>query len=140
MSVDAGTLREGMLELARLSDCFVCSESFARSLAGGDDPLGACRRILELGPRIAGVTLGSRGYAAMFDGRSIVKPAYAVEAVDTTGCGDVFHAGLAYGLFRGWDPGRSFDLAAWAAAQVATRMGGRAGIPSKSELQARWCE
>jgi ribokinase len=140
VAVDAGTLREGMLDLARLSDCFVSSESFARSLVGGDDPLGACRRIAELGPRIAGVTLGARGYAAMFDGRSIVKPACAVEAVDTTGCGDVFHAGLTYGLARGWDPGRSFDLAAWAAAQVATRMGGRAGIPPKSELQARGYE
>jgi ribokinase len=134
VSVDAGTLREGMLELAQASDCFVVSETFARALVGGDDPLGACRKILERGPRIAGVTLGARGYAAMFGGRTIVKPACAVEAVDTTGCGDVFHAGLAYGLARGWDPEKSFDLAAWAAAQVATRMGGRAGIPSRQAL------
>jgi sulfofructose kinase len=140
VSVDAGTLREGMLELARLSDCFVTSESFARSLVGGDDPLGACRRILEQGPRIAGVTLGSRGYAAMFGGRSVVKPAYAVEAVDTTGCGDVFHAGLTYGFLRDWDPGKSFDFAAWAAAQVATKIGGRAGIPLKSEMLDRGYE
>ena len=102
--VDAGTLRDGMLELARLSDCFVSSESFARSLVGGDDPLEACRRIVELGPGIAGVTLGARGYVARFDGRSIVKPAYAVEAVDTTGCGDVFHAGLAYGILPAGTP------------------------------------
>ena len=135
--VDAGTLRDGMLDLARLSNCFVVSESFARSLVGGDDPLGACRRIVELGPRIAGVTLGAKGYAARFNGRSIVKPAYAVEAVDTTGCGDVFHAGLTYGFLRGWDPERCFDLAAWASAQVATKMGGRAGIPSITELRDR---
>lgn len=134
VAVDAGTLREGMLELARASDCFVASESFARALVGGDDPLAACRKILEFGCRVAGVTLGARGYAAMFDGRAIVKPAYAVEAVDTTGCGDVFHAGLTYGLARGWDPGKSLDLAAWAAAQVATRMGGRAGIPTIDDL------
>ncbi len=135
VAVDAGTLREGMLDLARASDCFVASEPFARTLAGGDDPLGACRRILELGPRIAGVTLGARGYAAMFDGRTVVKPACAVEAVDTTGCGDVFHAGLTYGLVRGWATERSFRLAAWSAAQVATRMGGRAGIPSRQALR-----
>jgi ribokinase len=134
VSVDAGTLREGMLELARTSDCFVASETFARALTGGDDPLGACRMILERGAPIAGVTLGARGYAAMFGGRTIVKPACAVAAVDTTGCGDVFHAGLAYGLVRGWEPERCFDLAAWAAAQVATRMGGRAGIPSRQAL------
>jgi sulfofructose kinase len=135
VTVDAGTLREGMLDLARLSDCFVSSESFACALVGGDDPLEACRRILDLGPKIAGVTLGARGYAAMFDGRSFMKPAVAVEAVDTTGCGDVFHAGLTFGLIRGWDPEKSFDLAAWAAAQVATKIGGRAGLPSKQELR-----
>jgi len=140
VAVDAGTLREGMLELARLSDCFVVSESFARDLVSGDEPLEACKRILDLGPRIVGVTLGARGYVARFGGRAIVKPACAVEAVDTTGCGDVFHAGLTYGLVRGWDPGKSFDLAAWAAAQVATKMGGREGIPRKSELHARGYE
>jgi sulfofructose kinase len=137
--VDAGTLREGMLDLAHLSDCFVVSESFARDLVSGDNPLAACKRILELGPGIAGVTLGARGYVARFGGRSIAKPAYAVEAIDTTGCGDVFHAGLTYGFLRGWDPEKSFDLAAWAAAQVATRMGGRAGIPSMAELRDRGC-
>jgi ribokinase len=135
--VDAGTLRDGMLELARISDCFVASESFARSLVGAEDPLEACRRILELGPGIAGVTLGARGYVARFGGRSIVKPAYEVEAVDTTGCGDVFHAGLTYGFLHGWDPERIFDLAAWAAAKVATKMGGRAGIPSRQDLRDR---
>jgi sugar/nucleoside kinase (ribokinase family) len=138
--VDAGTLRDGMLELARLSDCFVASESFTHSLVGAEDPLEACRRILELGPGIAGVTLGARGYAARFGGRSIVKPAYEVESVDTTGCGDVFHAGLAYGILHGWHPERSFDLAAWAAAQVARKMGGRSGIPSKQDLLGRAVE
>jgi ribokinase len=137
--VDAGTLRDGMLELARLSDCFVVSESFARALVGAEDPLEACRRILELGPGIAGVTLGARGYVARFGGRSIAKAAYTVEAVDTTGCGDVFHAGLTYGFLRGWDPERSFDLAAWAAARVATKMGGRAGIPTIAQLRDRGC-
>ncbi len=135
--VDAGTLRDGMLELASLSDCFVVSESFARDLVDGDDPLEACRRLLELGPGIAGVTLGARGYAARFGGRSIVKPAYEVEAVDTTGCGDVFHAGLTYGFLQGWNPEKSFDLAAWAAARVATQPGGRAGIPSRKALRDR---
>ena len=126
-----------MLELARLSDCFVASESFAQTLVGADDPQEACRRILDLGPAISGVTLGARGYVARFGGRSIVKPAHAVEAIDTTGCGDVFHAGLTYGFLQGWDPERSFDLAAWAASMVATKMGGSAGIPSVQDLRDR---
>ena len=61
VAVDAGTLREGMLELARLSDCFVSSESFARSLVGGDDPLGACRRIARARPEDSGRDPGCEG-------------------------------------------------------------------------------
>lgn len=128
--VDAGTLREGMLDLARLSDYFVVSEKFGRQLAGGDDPEGACRRLAEMGPRVVGVTLGARGYVALIDGDSIVRPAYDVDAVDTTGCGDVFHAGITYGAVQGWDAERGLDLGAWAAAQVSLNLGGRTNIPN----------
>jgi ribokinase len=133
--VDGGTLREGMLDLVPLSDWFVCSEVFSRALAG--DPLETCRILAGLGGRFVGVTLGAKGYVAQVDGRTIVKPAYPAEAVDTTGCGDVFHAGLTYGLVRGWEPEKCLDLGAWAAARVSTEMGGRKGIPACRELAER---
>jgi sugar/nucleoside kinase (ribokinase family) len=68
---------------------------------------------------------------ALEDGRVIEGPAYPVNAIDTTGCGDVFHAGIAFGLLAGWDSIRSLDFAAWAASRVATKLGGRAGIPPR---------
>jgi len=128
--VDAGTLREGMLELARVSDVFLVSERFARALVGRDDPAAACAELAGLGPRLAGVTLGSRGWIAREGDRALAGAAHAVEAVDTTGCGDVFHAGVAYGLLRRWTTERSLDFAAWAASRVATHPGGRTGIPA----------
>ena len=133
--VDAGTLRDGMLDLARLSDCFIASESFARALTGGDHPLDACRVLSALGPRVAGVTLGGKGYVALHGRDVIQKPAYPVRAMDTTGCGDAFHAGFIYGLIQGWDVKKNLDLGAWAAARVSLRMGGRSGIPSLSDLK-----
>ncbi|MCX5833564.1 MAG: PfkB family carbohydrate kinase [Deltaproteobacteria bacterium] len=135
--VDAGTLREGMLELAALADAFIGSETFARALVGDDNPVEACRKLSALGPSITSITLGPRGYVALYDGRVIQKPARQVEVLDTTGCGDIFHAGITYGLVRGWEPEKSLDLANWAAAAVSTRLGGRTGIPSLSELRAR---
>ena len=66
---------------------------------------------------------------ALVEGRLIERPAYKVEAVDTTGCGDVFHAGFIYGLLQGWKIEKSLDFAAWAAAMVSLKLGGRAGIP-----------
>ena len=136
--VDGGTLREGMFDLARLSDCFVVSESFALSLAGGRDPHRACRMLSELGPRLVGVTMGKAGYVALAGGRIIEKRAYPVEAVDTTGCGDVFHAGVIYGLLHGWQAEKSLDLGAWAAAQVSLHLGGRSGIPVLAALKERY--
>jgi ribokinase len=127
--VDAGSLRKGMLDLARLSDFFIASSSFARSLLGRDDPEAACREMAALGPGVVGVTLGKEGYVAIDRGRLIRRPAYPVAAVDTTGCGDVFHAGFIYGVLQGWTVDRSLDWGAWAASRVALKLGGRAGIP-----------
>lgn len=127
--VDAGTLREGMLDLARDSDYFLASETFSRTLVGGDKPLQACGKLLAMGPRLAAVTMGSKGYVAMTGDGIIEKPAHPVEAVDTTGCGDVFHAGFICGLLAGWGDEKSLDFAAWAASRVSLRLGGRDGIP-----------
>jgi sulfofructose kinase len=135
--VDAGSLREGMLDLAGVSDFYLASEPFAKTLVGGDNPEDACRKLAALGPQVAGVTLGAKGYVALVDGRLIKQPAYRVEAIDTTGCGDVFHAGFTYGVIQGWNVEKSLDLGAWAGAMVARKLGGRAGIPSLQEIKDR---
>jgi len=134
--VDGGSPREGMLEMARMSDCFIASETFSRSIS--HDPRETCSRLSELGCPFVGVTLGSRGYMALVEGRWIVKEAYPAKTVDTTGCGDVFHAGVAYGILQGWDREVCLDLGAWAAASVSTHPGGRKGIPSRRELEERY--
>ena len=127
--VDAGSLREGMLELARLSDYFIASSAFARSLIGKDSPEEACRQMARLSPDLVGVTLGKEGYLALDRGRPIRRPAYPAAAVDTTGCGDVFHAGFIYGLLKNWTVDQSLDWGAWAASRVSLQLGGRVGIP-----------
>lgn len=132
--VDAGTLRDGMLELVPLSDYFIASETFARQLMGNRNPLEACALLLAQGPRLVAVTLGAAGYGACYGGTTIRKPAYPVAAVDTTGCGDVFHAGFIFGLVQRWDYARCLDFAAWAAAQVSLQIGGRRGIPPLSKI------
>jgi len=125
---DAGTLRDGTRAMLDCAEVFVASDSFARAFTGDDDPAGACRRIREHGPAVAGVTLGARGYVASFGSTLLERPAHPAEAVDTTGCGDVFHAGLVEGMLRGWPWERTFDFAAWIAARAAEALGNRAGL------------
>ena len=133
--VDAGTLRDGMLEIAKLSDCFVTSETFSNALSS--TPEETCRILAGLGVRFTGVTMGAKGYIALIDGRFIRKAAYPANAIDTTGCGDVFHAALTYGIVQGWDAEKSLDLGAWAAARVSEQTGGRIGIPTLGDFPQR---
>ena len=136
--VDAGTLRAGMLEMAKISDCFVTSEVFSNAFA--ETPAETCRKLAGMGVRLTGVTLGKRGYVALVDGRFIEKKAYPAKAIDTTGCGDVFHAGLIHGILHGWSPEKCLDLGAWAAARVSEQMGGRSGIPDIHTLQLKYSD
>lgn len=133
--VDAGSLREGMLEHARLAEHFLASGFFARAFLERDDPVEACRKLAEYGPRVVAVTRGKEGYVALVEGELIDRPACPAEAVDTTGCGDVFHAGYTYGLLQDWPVEERLDFAAWAASRVSLKMGGREGIPTRRELQ-----
>ena len=105
---DAGTIRDGMAEILPLADLLICSGEFAVSVAAGKDRLitdgytedeveAAVRALYaKYRPRVCGATMGVRG-SMCFDGRDLVKcPAFKVEkVVDTTGCGDLFHAGFA---------------------------------------------
>jgi len=61
----------------------------------------------------------------------------AYPAPDTTGCGDVFHAGFIYGLLKGWGVEKCLDFAAWAGAMVSLELGGRAGIPTVEDYGLR---
>ena len=63
-------------------------------------------------------------------------PAFSVEVVDTTGCGDVFHGAFTYGLAQGWDVARNARFASAVAALKCRALGGRTGIPSRAEVEA----
>jgi sulfofructose kinase len=135
--VDAGSLREGMIELARYSDYFIASEKFSTQYINGTSPIETCQKLAELGPKLTAVTLGERGYVAFCQGKIIQEPAYDANPVDTTGCGDVFHAGFIYGLIQEWRMEKCLDFSAWAAAMCSLRLGGRDGIPSVQDWKSR---
>ena len=64
------------------------------------------------------------------------QPAFRVETVDTTGCGDVFHGAYAAALREGRPIADRLRFAAAVAALKATRVGGQKGIPSREEVEA----
>lgn len=125
--LDAGRVRPGMLRLAALSDYIVCAEEFAKGLRL--TPKEALQRLSLFKPKAATVTLGRKGSLTWCGGRIFSQPAFKIEAVDTTGAGDVFHGGYICGLLRGWGIERTVEFASAFAALKCLKPGGRAGIP-----------
>jgi ribokinase len=135
--LDAGRVREGMIELAELCDYIVCSEEFAREYAGSEkkfDPRDALLEMRGFGARAVTITLGERGSVTLCGDKVYQTPAFKVDVVDTTGAGDVFHGGYIYGLLQKWDIEDVVRFASAFAALKCRKPGGRAGIPSLQEV------
>lgn len=91
----------------------------------------------RFGCRLVGATLGHEGVLAWNGGQFHYVPAYRVAAVDTTGAGDIFHAGFIYGLIHGWPLQRQLQFASAAAALNCTADGARGGIQSVAKIEER---
>jgi ribokinase len=124
-------------ELVRIVDHLVVPEEFACAATGLDDAGSAAVSLMRGDRQAVVVTCGERG--SWLVGRDVSlrrQEAYSVHAVDTTGCGDVFHGAYAAGLVKGLDLPSSVRLAGAAAALKATRRGGQAGCPTLVEVES----
>ena len=122
--------------VARVDHPIVSSE-----LRGGGpgcaDPAAAARSLWTPHRQAVVVTQGARG--CWFVGREDPEavrhqPAFPVAAVDTTGCGDVFHGAYAAGLAEGLTLPERIRRAAAAAALKALRPGGQLGCPTRTAV------
>jgi sulfofructose kinase len=84
----------------------------------------------RFGCRLTAATLGQDGVLAWDGTQFHYAPAFRVDAVDTTGAGDIFHAGFIYALLQGWPLQRQLDFACAAAALNCTAVGARGAIHS----------
>ena len=122
-SVDVLTPNE--TELATLTGAPVATER---------DVAAAARSLVRRGAGRVVVTLGERGAVCVGRDGVFVVPAVPVTAVDATGAGDAFNAGLAAGLAAGEDLGAALALAARAGAYCAARSGVLEGLASRDVL------
>ncbi|MBL7205342.1 MAG: hypothetical protein ISS63_13605 [Desulfobacteraceae bacterium] len=128
--MDAGTMREGSKELASLVDILISSETFAEPLVGPEAVHEtALYALRKLGPKQVVITLGSEGSIGLNDKGIFRQAAFPVNAVDTTGAGDVYHGGYIYGLLQGWEMSKCMRFASAAAALKCRKTGAQTGIP-----------
>ncbi len=126
---DLDEIYPGVDDLIGNIDYLIVSRDFPGRLTGELDLRQALRAIqAHYGCRLAAATLGQDGVLA-WDGSDFhMRPAFCVNVVDTTGAGDIFHAGFIYALMQGWSLERQLDFACAAAALNCTASGARGGI------------
>ncbi len=126
---DLDEIYSGVEELLANIDYLIASRDFPCRLMGEPRLEYALQRMQQrFGCRLAAATLGEDGVLA-WDGEQFHHaPAFRVPVVDTTGAGDIFHAGFIYALHRGWPLQRQLDFACAAAALNCTAVGARGGI------------
>jgi sugar/nucleoside kinase (ribokinase family) len=130
------------LELAMSVDFPIVSESFCADSSDShrvsDEAERAWLTRLAGGrARMAVVTRGARGALACCGGENLEQPAFAVDAIDTTGAGDVFRGAFVWALLRGASAQRALALAACAAALACRGHGAQGALPTAAEVEAR---
>jgi sugar/nucleoside kinase (ribokinase family) len=100
----------------------------AQLLTGLESPSAVAAALLDRGVGAVVLKMDVEGSLLVTkDGEERI-PAYEVEVVDSTGCGDAYCAALIVGLSLGWDVREAALLGSAAGALVATGLGSDAGI------------
>ncbi|MFP5226616.1 MAG: carbohydrate kinase family protein [Acidobacteriota bacterium] len=126
---DLDELYPGVEQLIEKIDYLIVSRDIPTLLTGNSDLFEALAAVQKrFGCRLTAATLGHEGVLACVGGAFCHRSAYQVDVVDTTGAGDVFHAGFIYGLLQDWCLAQTLDFACAAAALNCTGTGARGGI------------
>jgi ribokinase len=122
-------------------DLFFPNLSEAEKIMGVKGPLSRSEeeklalRYLDMGVKVVVITMGERGCIVASNGGVMRVPAYEVEAVDTTGAGDVFNAGFVVGYLKGEDLKTCAEFGSAAAAISVTGFGW-SRYPTFSEVES----
>jgi ribokinase len=128
-------------ELLKCVDLVTPNENEAEALSGiaiNDQRSAeqAAKIIQSRGVKNVIITLGHRGAYVLSPLFTGLVPGIKVDAVDTTGAGDVFNGALAVGLLeKGMDAKMAVDFANKAAAKSVMKMGAQASAPFRNELE-----
>lgn len=136
VTADLDEIYPGVDALLERIDYLIVSRDFPCRLMQESDLRVALRTMQSrYGCKLTAATLGPDGVLA-WDGKAFhYCAAFRVPVVDTTGAGDIFHAGFLYGLLQGWELQRQLEFSCAAAAMNCMADGARGGIQTVAAVE-----
>jgi sugar/nucleoside kinase (ribokinase family) len=131
---DIDSVSPQTMELVDAVTVPIFAEHVPAELTGETDVESALRALRRRHDGLLIVTLGERGAAALDGDQFHEVPAPRVNAVDTTGAGDVFRAAVIYALLQNWSTDELLQMANRAASLSCTRRGAMSAVPELSQV------
>ena len=117
-------------------DYLIASNDIPGLISGESDLRKALPAVQKkFGNKLAAATLGHDGVLAFNGSQFFYSPAFHVSVADTTGAGDIFHAGFLYALLQERPMQRALEFACAAAALNCTAVGARGNIAATAEIE-----
>jgi len=133
---DFDNLYGGVEVLLENTDYIIASREFPERLTHEPDLLKSLPQIqAQFKCHLMGSTLGRNGVIAWDGTRFLYFPAFQVDAIDTTGAGDIFHGAFVYGIVRGMPVEQNLGFSCAAAGLACTGIGVRGGIATLEEIE-----
>jgi sugar/nucleoside kinase (ribokinase family) len=133
---DASGRWERVLPSLGSLDLFTPGLREARALTGEEEPPRIAAWLRERGVAEVALTMGGEGCYAAGEGFEGFIESVRVRAVDGTGSGDAFAAGLLYGKLAGWPFERAARFANAVGALATTAVGATEGVLGVDETLA----
>ena len=140
--IDAGRVTPELLELCKYIKYIVCSKGFAETVTGlkfdFSNPSSLVAVYNKLQDKYPNsnivITLEENGCLYTSGNEIKIMPGLKVQAVDTTGAGDIFHGAFTYGIANNFDMEKIITLSNIAAGLSVTKIGARLSVPNLSEV------
>lgn len=116
--------KDRLTEIANMSNLIFCNENEAMTYTNSKDSKKALK-ILEKEFENIAFTRSELGSTIVWDNKHYEIPAYKVNAIDSTGAGDMYAAGFFYGLIYSNSIERAGNLGSLAASKVVGQHGAR---------------